>query len=149
MIFVKLYEFVLRHIIYQLPDINLSDMLPLILYMLSPCLIILLTTMASVLLVNFLIRPKLWTAFNIVILIYFLLTKILGSFNIFIITSIISQNLDTLQVETDNDISQLVAIQIDRWTQLEEECSIHVLYSGTWLFREGILTGKNIKLSSN
>ena len=138
-------KMVLKHIVFRIPDINLSDMLLLILYILSLCLIIFLTMMASVLLVNFLLRPKLWTA----ILIYFLLTKNLGSFNIFIITSIISQNLDTLQVETDNDISQLVAIQIDRWTQLEEECSIHVLYSGTWLFREGILTGKNIKLSSN
>ena len=114
-------------------------MLPLILYILSLCLIIFLTM--SVLFINFLIRPKLSTAFNIVILIYFLLTTILGSFNIFSITSIISQNLDTLQVETNIDISQLVAIQFDRWTQLEKDCSIYVLYSGTWLFREGILTG--------
>ena len=117
------------------------SMISIILYMLSFCLIILLTMMGIILLLNILIRPKLWTAFNIVILIYFLLTTILGSFNIFIITSIINQNLDTFEVETDIDISQLVAIQIDRWTQLEEDCSIHILYSGTWLLREGILTG--------
>ena len=127
--------------IYQLPDINLSDMLPLILYMLSLCLIILLTTMASVLLVNFLIRPKLWTAFNIVILIYFLLTIILGSFNVFIITSIISQNLDYSEDVTNIDMSQVMASQFQRWCQLEQDCLIYIIYSGTWMFREGILTG--------
>ena len=117
------------------------SMLSIVLYLLSFCIIILLTMMGIILLLNILIRPKLWTAFNIVILIYFLLTTILGSVNIFNITSIVSQNMDTFEVESQMDIPQMVAIQFERWTQLKEDCTIHILYSGTWLLREGILTG--------
>ena len=107
---------------------------------LSYIIIFLLTSMCVILLINLLIRPVLWTAFNIVMLIYFLLTTILGSLNIFMITSVISQHTQPIN-EENYSLSSLFAKHFPRWDQLEKDCTIYVFWSGTWIVREGILTG--------
>ena len=48
--------------------------------------------MMVILLLNFLIRPVLWTNFNVVILIYFCLNIILGAFNITLLAKITVRN---------------------------------------------------------
>ena len=48
--------------------------------------------MMVILLLNFLIRPVLWTNFNVVILIYFCLNIILGAFNITLLAKITARN---------------------------------------------------------
>ena len=48
--------------------------------------------MMITLLLNFLVRPVLWTNFNVVILVYFCLNIILGAFNISLLAKITIRN---------------------------------------------------------
>ena len=48
--------------------------------------------MMTTLLLNFLVRPVLWTNFNVVILVYFCLNIILGAFNISLLAKITIRN---------------------------------------------------------
>ena len=93
--------------------------------------------MCVILLINLLIRPVLWTAFNIVMLIYFLLTTILGSLNIFMITSVINQYTQPIYEEYYS-LSSLFAKHFPRWDHLKKYCTIYVFWGGTWIVREGI-----------
>ena len=96
-----------------------------------------LSFMGLILLANFLIRPSLWTAFNIVMLIYFFFNIILGSLKIYMISLIISQNLEPLNKE--RDLGDVVADQLARYDKMEEACTIYVYWSGTALVREALL----------
>ena len=111
----------------------------LILEIIAYATITFLTCMGLILLANFLIRPSLWTAFNIVMLIYFFFNIILGSLKIYMISIIISQNLEPFNNE--RDLGDVVADQLARYGKMEEACTIYVYWSGTALVREALLTG--------
>ena len=114
-------------------------MLCLILGVTSCILILFLTLLGVIILFNFLIRPSLWTAFNLVMLIYFFFSIILGSHKIFMLTSIICQYVEPFSGE--RNLASLFVDQLDRFEKLEDACTIYVYWSGTALVREGILTG--------
>ena len=69
---------------------SVSDMI--VVEILAGTLNTVLICMMVILLLNFLIRPVLWTNFNVVILIYFCLNIILGAFNITLLAKITVRN---------------------------------------------------------
>ena len=125
--------------IYPNNQLNSKFQMFLIIQIIAYAIITFLTLMTLILLGNFLIRPSLWTAFNIVMLIYFFFNIILGSLKIYMISLIISQNLEPLHIM--GEFGDVVAEQLARYDKMEEACTIYIYWSGTALLREALLTG--------
>ena len=98
-----------------------------------------LTFMTITIVTNIAIRPSLWTSFNMLMIIYFVFSILLGSFKIFMIADIITNYLEP--VDEAQDLDSLVAEQFFRADKLEDNCTILVFWSGTAILRETILTG--------
>ena len=112
--------------------------------------IIFLHGIALIILINILLRPSLWTAFNIVGLIYLCLTIILGSYKLAQISVLVSTFLKledtdginlklidrTFYTKACPDLASVLVIESD----LRLSCTGLVYWSGTFTAREGILT---------
>ena len=101
--------------------------------------IVWLTLMTIILVTNIFIRPSLWTAFNMLMIIYFLFSILLGSFKIFMISEILTNYLEP--IDEAQDLSSLIAEQFSKADKLEHDCTIFFFWSGTAILRETMLTG--------
>ena len=96
---------------------------------LSSVICICLLIMVLILLVNFLLRPILWTYVNIIIMIYYCLLVILSLFNIKIITNIVSENI---MISSSSNFEESINSQ----KLLQEDCVLFIYWSGTWVLRK-------------
>ena len=96
---------------------------------LSSIICICLLFMVLILLVNFLLRPILWTYVNIIIMIYYCLLVILSLFNIKIITNIVSENI---LISSSSNFEE----SINNQKLLQEDCVLFIYWSGTWVLRK-------------
>ena len=80
-------------ILYRYLRLRISDMIVVEIF--AGTLNTMLLCMMITLLLNFLVRPVLWTNFNVVILVYFCLNIILGAFNISLLAKITIRNFSS------------------------------------------------------
>ena len=107
-------------------------------------LVIILNSIPLIIMVNMMLRPTLWTAFNIIGFCYLWFSIILGSQKMFQLFNIILQfqSLQSLQTSSDSFFSSLESVwkQEHQLHQLRLECSKYVYWAGTFVCKEGILT---------
>ena len=65
----------------------------------SNLIIFLLVAMTIILITNLLMRPVLWTYFNVCMITYYSLNVVLGSFNIHLLSSIMGEYLDLAETQ--------------------------------------------------
>ena len=105
----------------------------------SNCIISLLIITLLILLINLLLRPSLWTYFNISMTVYHSLNVILGSFNIHILSNIMTNHLNLSNV---GGVGEIFVV----WAELEKNCILFTFWFGTWAVRNIILISIKNKL---
>ena len=105
-------------------------------------LVIILNSIPLIIMVNMMLRPTLWTAFNIIGFCYLWFSIILGSQKMFQLFNIILQfqSLPSLQTSSDSFFSSRLESVWKAEHQLRLECSKYVYWAGTFVCKEGILT---------
>ena len=111
-------------------------------------LVIILNSIPLIIMVNMMLRPTLWTAFNIIGFCYLWFSIILGSQKMFQLFNIILQfqslqSLQSLKTSSHSFFSsrlESVWKQEHQLHQLRLECSKYVYWAGTFVCKEGILT---------
>ena len=98
--------------------------LPVEIFLHSLCVIII--SMLVILLINFLVRPTLWTHVNIVILVYYTLNVVLGILNITLLVEIGSLRLKNVCTLKDG---------FNLYMELRSSCVIYTYWTGQWLLR--------------
>ena len=120
-------------------------------------LLLLLHSIPVIIMVNILIRPALWTAFNIVGLIYLWFTVILGGYKMVQLSTIVKTYLSLEDIDetgclslrtsccpivswfpADSDLASVMARVWAREADLELSCASFVYWSGTFTAKVGI-----------
>ena len=88
------------------------------------CVIII--SMLVILLINFLVRPTLWTHVNIVILVYYSLNVVLGVLNITLLAEIGTFKLQSIWTLNDG---------FNLYMELKFSCVTYTYWTGQWILR--------------
>ena len=98
--------------------------IPVEIFIHSLCVIII--SMLVILLINFLVRPSLWTHVNIVILVYYSLNVLLGILNFTLLAEI-----GTLRLQS----SWTLKDGFHLYMELKSNCVSYTYWTGQWLLR--------------
>ena len=89
-------------------------------------LCVILISMLVILLINFLVRPTLWTHVNIVILVYYTLNVVLGVLNITLLAEIGTLTLQSIWTLNDG---------FNLYMELKFSCVTYTYWTGQWILR--------------